>query len=105
MLVGTDLALSMCNALFSPLAMIVLLSTLGQEHTAHPYLRQKLTAHPYLTDNVSYRHISLLHTDTQQLRNCMGQISRGGAEQTASALQPQQASDSTTLVLAARTDV
>jgi len=33
LLVGTDVPVSMYDALFRPLAMIVLLSTLGQAHT------------------------------------------------------------------------
>jgi hypothetical protein len=60
MLVGTDLPLSMFVALFRPLAMIVLLSTMGQAHTRNDYL----------TDNVSHRHIIfLLNTTFRDLRN------------------------------------
>ena len=69
---GTDLALLLCFALLSPLAMIVLLSILGH--------RAQGTS--YLTDNVSHKqtHQSSSKHWRPKLSNSEGRISRGGAQ-------------------------
>ena len=74
MLVGTDVSLSMNDAVFRLLAMIVLLSFF------FPYWDRQ-TWNDYLTDNISERHIFLLlNTTFRELRNSVLYIAKSGAQ-------------------------
>jgi len=78
-LVGTDLALSLYAAPSLPLAMMILLPILGQEHWMS-----------YLTDNVSVRHIICFSEPYYAVVAQLSAIHRSGwSSKNVSSLQPK----------------